>query len=139
MVTKGEENKVENKQAEEVQEEENGEKNEEENKAEGEKNEKREKAKEEADKRKADNEVDDTRNPTRLQEDETEIGDPNPADPNQAKWGYSDQEIRELESDKLIKYLIKRILNIFILVLGANFCNVGLTTFREVHMKSKNN
>ena len=128
MVTKGEENTVEDKQAEAVQVEENGEKNEKENKAE-------ENVKGEKTKGMADNEVDDTRNLTRLQEDETKIGDPNPADPNQAKWGYSDQEIRELESDEI--FYLKNVFNHFVLVLGANFCNVGLKTFREVHMKSK--
>ena len=102
MVTKGEEIKVGDKQAEEIQVEENGENNEEENKAEEEKNEKGEKTKEEADKQ-GDDEVDDKRNPTSLQEDETEIGDLNPADPSQAKWGYSDQEIWELESDKIFE------------------------------------
>ena len=116
MVTKGEDEeiKVGDKQAEEIQVEENGENNEEENKAEEEKNEKGEKTKEEADKQgdkgEVDKEVEDRRNPTRLQEDETEIDDMNPANPNQAKWGYSDQEIRELEGDEIfdqkINYLI---------------------------------
>ena len=100
MVTKGEEIKVGDKQAEEIQMEENGENNEEKNKAEEEKNEKGEKTKEEADKQ-GDKEIEDRRNPTRLQEDETEINHQNPADPNQAKWGYSDQEIRELEGDEI--------------------------------------
>ena len=100
MVTKGEENKVGDKQAEEIQVEENGENNEEEDKEEEEKNEKGEKTKEEVDKQgdkgDADKEVDN------IQEDETEIGDLNPADHNQAKWGYSDQEMMELESDKIV-------------------------------------
>ena len=95
MVRKGEEDKVENKKADENTKAYN----------EGENKGKEEKTKEETDKQgdkgEANKEVDDTRNPTRLQDDETEIGDLNPADPNQAKWGYSDQEIRELESDKI--------------------------------------
>ena len=113
---------MEDKQAEEIQVEENGEKT-------------KEEADKQGDKGDADNEVDDTRNPTRLQEDETDIGDLNPAGPNQAKWGYSDQEILELESDKIFDFI--KLFNIFFLVLGANFCNVGLKTFREVHMKSR--
>ena len=68
----------------------------------------KEKEDKQGDKADADKEVNNTKNPTRLQEEETDMGDLNLAGPNQVKWRYSDQEIEELESDKI--FYLKKII-----------------------------